>query len=92
MLLQGNLQLVFEALHRLGIIDPVLKKNWSQELKSRPEYDDRLAQAVRVANETQGDVQTLERELHRFDEQTLSFLAMEVAREFASYQARQILH
>ena len=31
MFLQGNLQIVFDALYHLGVIDPVLKLDWKKD-------------------------------------------------------------
>lgn len=92
MFLQGNLQIVFDALYNLGVIDPVLKMDWSkalEELKSNPR---RLRRVVIVANQFQEDPERLKEKLEAFDQKTLSYLAMEVARELASFHTRKTLH
>lgn len=85
--LQGNLQLVFDALFRMGVIEPVLKKDWaaihSEALNPRT-----LERAVTVANGHQSDVHDLIGELKKFDQTTLEKLAMEVAREYAGFHTR----
>jgi hypothetical protein len=92
MLLQGNLQLVFDALHDLGVIDPVLKMDWTAALEEMPLHSEVLDEVVRVANEFQTDPERLQLELRQFDEQSLSYLAMEVAREYANFHTRASLH
>lgn len=89
--LQGDLQQLFDALHQLGVIDPVLKMNWAQERTQQKDYQDRFQKALEVANTFQSDFTLLVSELDKLDFKTLSFLAMEVAREFADFHSRQDL-
>ena len=79
------------ALHQLGIIDPVLTMNWAEERSNQSDYTSRLAHAVQVANSYQADFTLLLTELEKLDSKTLSFLAMEVAREYADFHARNHL-
>jgi hypothetical protein len=90
--LQGNLQSVFDALFEIGVIDPVLRMDWKVARKEAHLYEGEIAQAVHVANVCGHDVELLVEELVKFDEKTLTYLAMEVAREFADYHARKELH
>lgn len=92
MYLQGNLQAIFDALYHIGIIDPVLEMDWAKALDEMNDYADDFFQALLVANQYQGDVQLLVAHLKKFDEQTLSYLAMEVAREYADFHSRETLH
>lgn len=92
MYLQGNLQAVFDALYHMGIIDPVLEMDWGQALDEMSEYADEFFQILNVANEFQDDMTSLMDHLKKFDQQTLSYLAMEVAREYADYHSRETLH
>ena len=92
MYLQGNLQTVFDALYHLGIIDPVLEMDWSQALEEMHRYFDNYSDVVDVANTYQDDMQLLMNELEQFDDKALGYLAMEVAREFADYHSRELLH
>jgi hypothetical protein len=91
MYLQGNLQAVFDALFHMGVIDPVLEMDWGKALDEMNEYEDEFFQVLNVANEYQDDMQTLMVNLKKFDQQTLSYLAMEVAREYAEYHSREDL-
>ena len=91
MYLQGNLQCVFDALYHMGVIDPVLDMDWGKALDEMNEYEDEFFQVMNVANEYQDDMQTLMSNLKKFDQQTLSYLAMEVAREYAEYHSREDL-
>lgn len=92
MYLQGNLQAVFDALYHMGVIDPVLEMDWNQALDEMSHYADDFFQVLTIANSCQDDVQSLMGELKKFDQQTLSYLAMEVAREYADYHSRETLH
>jgi hypothetical protein len=92
MYLQGNLQAVFDALYHMGVIDPVLEMDWSKALDEMGEYADEFFQVLSIANTCQDDVQELMGSLKKFDQQTLSYLAMEVAREYADYHSRETLH
>lgn len=91
MYLQGNLQAVFDALYHMGVIDPVLEMDWGKALDEMNDYQDSFFQVLNVANEYQDDMQTLMVNLKKFDQQTLSYLAMEVAREYAEYHSRENL-
>ncbi len=92
MYLQGNLQNVFDALYQLGVIDPVLDMDWSQAMEQMQDHFSEFLQVVQVVNTNQSDVHSLIFELEKFDEVTLSYLAMEVAREYADFHAREDLH
>lgn len=92
MFLQGNLQAVFDALYGLGIIDPVLEMDWQDEMKDIGSHYGDLEKAVEVANRFQGDPDDLINHLGQFQEKTLNFLAMEVAREFADFHSREEVH
>ncbi len=90
--LQGNLQAVFDALYHMGVIDPVLEMDWNKELSQLDSHADDFLQVVSVANQYQDDMQSLMVNLKHFDQKTLSYLAMEVAREYADYHSREAIH
>jgi hypothetical protein len=92
MLLQGSLQAVFDALYEMGVIDPVLKMDWS-EAKSAQSFQMKaqVRRAMAVVSVCRDDVQQLITELGMFDDETLQGLAMEVAREYADFHARTSL-
>ena len=92
MYLQGNLQQIFDALYHMGVIDPVLEMDWGSALSEMDEYADEFFQVLDVVNANQEDMETLMSNLKKFDTQTLSYLAMEVAREYADYHSREALH
>ncbi len=92
MYLQGNLQQIFDALYHMGVIDPVLEMDWNSALDAMDEYADDFFHLVNVVNSSQEDMETLLTNLKKFDQQTLSYLAMEVAREYADYHSREALH
>lgn len=92
MYLQGDLQELFDALYTLGVIDPVLEMDWSKALNEIDSHWDKVSAIVEVANAFQGDPEKLKTELRKFDEKTLGYLAMEVAREFADFHSRENLH
>ncbi len=92
MYLQGNLQTVFDALYEMGIIEPVLQMDWKDALREMDSNPKPLFDVVKVANDFQSDVGVLIQKLENFDERTLGYLAMEVAREYADFHGRNQLH
>ena len=92
MYLQGNLQTIFDALYHMGVIDPVLEMDWNKALDEMSSYADEFFQVMAVANSFQTNIDLLVDALKKFDQQTLSYLAMEVAREYADFHSRQTLH
>lgn len=92
MLLQGNLQAVFDALYVLGIIDPVLKMDWQKKIAAKDKFESVVNEAINIANQYNKTPTELQQKLSKFDKQTLSFLAMEVAKEYADYHWRKTLH
>lgn len=92
MYLQGNLQTVFDALYHLGVIDPVLEMDWAEAMNDFSVQTDEFNKALSIANSCQRDLEMMMKSLEEFDDQTLSFLAMEVAREFADFHSREDLH
>jgi hypothetical protein len=92
MYLQGNLQNIFDALFHMGVIDPVLEMDWGSALEEIGQHEDEFFRVLSVANSCQDDMQTLMANLKKFDQQILSYLAMEVAREYADYHSRETLH
>jgi hypothetical protein len=92
MYLQGNLQQIFDALYHMGVIDPVLEMDWGNALDQMDDYADEFFQVLDVVNASQEDMEILISNLKKFDQQTLSYLAMEVAREYADYHSRETLH
>ena len=92
MYIQGDLQLVFDALYNLGVIDPVLELDWSEALEEIDIYSDDFDRAVRAANESQTCLGEMIKGLEKFDDSTLNYLAMEVAKEFADFHSREGTH
>jgi hypothetical protein len=92
MYLQGNLQVVFDALYEMGVIEPVLQMDWQNAMKDIHHDPTSLFEIVTIANKYQRDQETLVTKLETFDERALGFLAMEVAREFADFHSRNEVH
>ncbi len=92
MYLQGNLQLMFDALYEMGVIEPVLKMDWQDALKEMNKNPYPLFEVMKVVNSNQSNSDDLVTKLEGFDEDILSFLAMEVAREFADFHSREEVH
>ena len=92
MYLQGNLQLMFDALYNMGVIDPVLDLDWTKELEEITYHMDDFAQVIGIVNSKQHSVDEMVEELEKFDQKTLGYLAMEVAKEFADFHSREDIH
>ncbi len=92
MFIQGDLQAVFDALFSVGAIDPVLKMDWSQltaEMSLKPVQMQSLFTEL---NQCGGDRDQIKTILAQLDSKSVSYIAMEVAREFAEFQDRKNLH
>ena len=92
MLIQGNLKIVFDALLRMGIVDSVLKIDWEFLMEEKNKNPHKLEKIIEVVNSFQGSVDHLVQHLSQFEPHSLELLSMEVAREYADYQSRSILH
>ena len=92
MFLQGNLQVVFDALYEVGAIDPVLKMDWQKILDSMANNPQQMSLAFTEINSCRGDKDKLITKLHQMDPQSINYIAMEVAREFCEFQDRKDLH
>ncbi len=90
--IQGDLQFVFDALFELGVIDPVLKMDWTAHIESIEKDSFAIRRAVDIVNRCGTDRQKLFTELKRLDPQTLELLAVEVAREYAGFHSRAVVH
>lgn len=90
--LQGDLQVVFDALYELGVIEPVLKKDWKDGMNEIRGRSLRLDQALNIVNTCGRDLGLLKCELEKLDQPSLEILAMEVAREYANFNQRDVLH
>jgi hypothetical protein len=89
--LQGDLQVVFDALYEMGVIEPVLEMDWHSGLEEINDESPRLIRAILVANSCGRDRGLLKDELGKLDESSLQILAMEVAREYADFHQRESL-
>ncbi|MBN8535986.1 MAG: cytochrome [Deltaproteobacteria bacterium] len=92
MFLQGNLQLVFDALYTVGAIDPVLNMDWSQISNEMENNIQTVYQTFKKINSCSSDYERILSEMRKMDKKDLQYIAMEVAREFCEYQDRSTLH
>ena len=92
MFIQGDLQAVFDALHEMGHIDPVLQLDWSEVSAEMTKNPMKLQSVIAVVNACRGNHEQLVEKLKLFDEEAVHFIALEVAREFAEFSDRHALH
>lgn len=92
MFLQGDLQIVFDALYTVGAIDPVLKMDWNEITKDMMGQPQILSDAFQTVNSCKGNRDLLIQKLHSMDPRSVNYIAMEVAREFCEFQDRTELH
>lgn len=92
MYLQGDLQRVFDALYEMGVIEPLLEQDWKDAMTEMERNPSELFKIVQVVNDLQHDPDALKVKLTTFDEKSLGYLAMEVAREFADFHSRAQVH
>lgn len=91
MKLQGSLQSVFDVLYGMGLIDPLLKKDWVEAYNEIPLYRNEIDRAITTVCKYQNDFEKLTYELSKFDEKILEFLAIEVAQEYVGFYERKSL-
>lgn len=92
MFIQGDLQAVFDALYSIGAIDPVLQADWEKingEMNANPRQVHHICHSI---NSCSGDRKKIIETLLGMDEKSVSFVALEVAREFSEFQDRKELH
>ncbi|MNJ92546.1 hypothetical protein D3C87_102190 [compost metagenome] len=92
MFIQGDLQIVFDALYSVGAIDPVLKLDWNDVTKEMMANPQILSDAFQTVNGCRGNKDLLVQKLHMMDQRSVNYIAMEVAREFCEFQDRKELH
>ncbi|HND86241.1 MAG TPA: cytochrome [Pseudobdellovibrionaceae bacterium] len=92
MFLQGDLQAIFDALYTVGAIDPVLKMDWDKITEDMVRSPEDLASAVKAVNDCSGKVDRIVEKLSAMDTRVVTFLALEVAREFVGFQDQKNLH
>jgi len=92
MFIQGNLQAVFDALYAMGIIDPVLKMDWQQLQHRMQKNPAGLEAALSAINACRGQQAQLIDAMKNLDQDTVNFVALEVARELAEFTERKVLH
>ena len=88
MYIHGDLQRVFDALYYMGMIDPVLQKNWQAEDFNKKQ----VHSAIKAVNTCVGNYKDLANELKTFDDHTLCLLAMQVAKEYVDFYCREKVH
>ena len=91
MFIQGDLQVVFDALYSVGAIDPVLGMDWEKintEMNSSPQLVNNACASI---NACAGDKERLIETLKTLEPKLLNFVALEVAREFCEFQDRKDL-
>lgn len=92
MFIQGDLQVVFDALYSVGAIDPVLGMDWEKintEMNKQPQVVNNLCSRI---NACRGDKTLLVETFRTLEPNLLNFVALEVAREFCEFQDRKELH
>lgn len=92
MLLQGDLQKVFDALYHMGVIDPVLEMDWSKEFKQIENDPYQLTEILGVVNTNVGNYEDLMGQLKTFNQKDLGHLAMVVAKELVSFHTNKVIH
>lgn len=91
MFIQGDLQVVFDALYLVGAIDPVLKMDWNQVTEEMAKNPRAVNFALQEINSCRGNRDLLVKKLHGFDSKVRNYIALEVAREFCEFHDRKDL-
>jgi hypothetical protein len=92
MKLSGNLQVYYDALDELGIIDPLLKTDWRQLDTMRVLRFTDFEKLIDRMNRLDSTKDRIKKELISYDAQMIQFFAMEVAKEYADYHKDKQTH
>lgn len=92
MRLSGNLQVYYDALEELGIIDPLLKTDWTELNTLKVTRFGDFEKLIRKINQLNSGKEKIKRELISYDAQMIQFFAMEVAKEYAEYHKEKQTH
>lgn len=92
MKLSGNLQTYYDALDELGIIDPLLKTDWTQLDTMRVLRFTDFEKLIDRMNHLNPVKDQIKKELISYDAQMIQFFAMEVAKEYAEYHKDKQTH
>ena len=76
----------------MGVVDPVLDMDWTDEFARIEKDPIHLVEVVQVVNDNSGDHYDLMDDLREFGMKDLSHLAMLVAKELAGFQTIETLH
>ena len=94
--LQGDLQVVFDVLYEMGVIEPVLKMDWQAHLRGMESQASatrsKLDEVIQQVNSCEGNAELIREQLTKLAPITLEVLAIEVAREYANYHSRDMVH
>lgn len=92
MKLNGNLQTYYDALDELGVIDPLLKTDWSQLNSLRDLRFSDFEKLIDRINQLDSSKDKIKKELICYDSQMIQFFAMEVAKEYAEFHKEKKMH
>ncbi len=92
MYLQGQLQVVFDVLYEMGVIEPMLKMNWQDITKEVSKNPEKKLALLSLVNSCDCDKTVLHSRLVSLDDRSLQLVAMEVARELCEYQECRFIH
>jgi hypothetical protein len=86
--LSGDLDRVFTALYELGLIEPMLDKNWKELYRLSESLWPELSSAIRKINKI-SSIKELRVYIESLPQKTVEALVIEVAREMAAFQERR---
>ncbi len=86
--LSGDLDRVFTALYELGMIEPMLEKNWTDLYKKAGESWTDVSTAIQKLNRIHS-LKEIRQYLESLSQPVIEALVIEVAREMAAFHERQ---
>lgn len=92
MKLSGNLQDYYDVLDEMGVLDHLMKSDWShlKALKGS-RYSD-FKKFINAINRVGTKREEIKKQLVSYDAQMIQFFAMEVAQEYAEFQKNKMQH
>ncbi len=92
MYIQGDLQKIFDVLHKLGLVEPTIKLDWNEYPETSEFYKYHLSKAVKVIQLCNDNTNIMANSLSELDHETLTVLTIEVAKEFSDYHCDRVIH
>ena len=92
MKLSGNLQDYYDVLDEMGVLDHLMKSDWSHLDAIKGSRSSEFNKFINIINRVGTKKEEIKKQLVSYDSQIIQFFAMEVAKEYADFQNNKLAH